>query len=538
MEVIFCKYLINIGLINKESFTNLINEYHKNYSNNDNFLDKMTSILSSFIENLSTEEKKYMSSNLVQYYLQFIKNKKLCRLKAIYMLYKGNLSLIKFKYLHKWRILTITNRFNEKIESNNNDMNSKLNYKIKKPKTVKYRNKQNELSKYKYNFLSMKFDNKDKSIDKFQIMFNNYNYNKKNHHISSQNESSTKKFDSTKDNSIARNKKNISELQTSLALKEQEELKECTFSPKINKTSRIKSTLKLEEQELSSIKYSNSNKKMLFEIFDKLNNKNILQKNKTQEKYEKKFKEEKIFKPKINNSFTKKYSKNNKSFTERQKSFLDKKEKNSEKIKKILDEKFSKICSFVPEINISLNDLNINKSEKPYKMRNINILKEYYTHQPNNQNKNSGNSPFERLYEESKDRNIRKIQREKDYNNYLIEMANISCKKDNNNNVDYNKLNELYLYSKKRDIMKRTKKKVEDEEGSTFRPDIYINECSKNINSDFFERNEKFLKDKQNFIEFSLKERDKIFNKEKFSKEQKKEIVTNIIKRLTNDKNN
>ena len=111
MEVIFCKYLINIGLINKESFTNLINEYHKNYSNNDNFLDKMTSILSSFIENLSNEEKKYMSSNLVQYYLQFMKNKKLCRLKAIYMLYKGNLSLIKFKYLHKWRVLTIINRF-------------------------------------------------------------------------------------------------------------------------------------------------------------------------------------------------------------------------------------------------------------------------------------------------------------------------------------------------------------------------------------------------------------------------------------------
>ena len=98
-------------------------------------------------------------------------------------------------------------------------------------------------------------------------------------------------------------------------------------------------------------------------------------------------------------------------------------------------------------------------------------------------------------------------------------------------------INELYLYSKKKEIMKKTKKKVEDEEGSTFRPEIYINNCSKNIYSGFLERNEKFLKDKENFREISLREQDKLFNKEKFSKEQKKEIVKNIVKRLTCEKN-
>ena len=69
-------------------------------------------------------------------------------------------------------------------------------------------------------------------------------------------------------------------------------------------------------------------------------------------------------------------------------------------------------------------------------------------------------------------------------------MANISCKKENK--VDYEKINELYLYQKKKEIMEKTKKKVEEEEGSTFKPDIYINECGNNINSDFFERTKNF----------------------------------------------
>ena len=121
-------------------------------------------------------------------------------------------------------------------------------------------------------------------------------------------------------------------------------------------------------------------------------------------------------------------------------------------------------------------------------------------------------------------------------------MANISCKKEIND-VNYDKLNELYLYNKKNEIIKKTKQKVENEEGSTFKPDIYINNLSKNITSDFYERNKKFIKDKQNFIESSIKERDKLFNinnnenkkTDRFSKEEKNEIIKNIIKRLACD---
>ena len=92
-------------------------------------------------------------------------------------------------------------------------------------------------------------------------------------------------------------------------------------------------------------------------------------------------------------------------------------------------------------------------------------------------------------------------------------MANSSSRRDHV--IDYDKINELYLYPKKKEIFQKTKKKVENEEGTTFRPYIFYNKCSRNINSHFYERNEKFLKDKQNFIDLSIKEQNRIFNQKK-----------------------
>ena len=190
------------------------------------------------------------------------------------------------------------------------------------------------------------------------------------------------------------------------------------------------------------------------------------------------------------NSFTKKYSRNNnESFIQRQNSFLMKKEKNYEKNQKLIDEKYSKICKFAPAIN------------------------SYYSQTT------KGISPFIRLYEDSKSRSNRKKQREIDYNNYINEMANTSTKR--GHFIDYEKINELYLNPKKNEIIKKTKKKVEEEEGSTFRPYIFYNECTKYI--------------KQNFIELSIKQQNKIFNKRKISSEEKKEIVKNILLKLAND---
>ena len=554
MEINFCEYLMNIGLINKESFSNIILEYHKNYSNN-NFNSNMINTLNKFIENLSSEEKNYMSNNLVQSYLKFIENNKIKKLKLIYMIYKSKLLQLKLRYIYKWRLITILNIINFSYKNNNNNNNDikdnkdnkdnnkdndNFSYNIKNLKlnsklNLNTRNKKIDLDIYKNNFLSMKIDKNNRYMDKYQILFNNYNKRKQK---SPKNESSTKKHESTKENSTKKNKKNLSELQTSLALKEQKELMECTFSPKINNISKVIS-LKKKQKDLSSINNYYSNRKLLSDIFDKLHNDKDLYKDKIQQRgqeYEKKFREQNTFRPKIYyNSYNKKYhSVNNLSFTERQKKFIENKKKHTKKMMEMIEEHFSKLCSFVPEINAPINEI---KDYTNYNMnfKSNNSLKKFYSNTPLPRYNNSKrDSPFIRLYEDSKKRNERKIEREKDYENYINDMANISCKKDNS--VNYDKINELYLYKKKNDIIKKTRKKVEDEEGSTFTPNIYVNEYGKNIYSNFYERNEKFLRDKQNFIEHSLKEQNKLYNQDKFSENQKKEIINNIIKRLTNEK--
>ena len=536
MEINFFEYLINIGLINKESFSNFVLDYRKKFSKK-NFLENMEDLLSNFFENLSKEEKSYMSVNLVKNYLDYLNNKKFDKLKKIYQILKEKLLIQKLKYFFYLKISSFRKKEKIKTVANYQKINKsipKVNNRIKRN-----RNTPNELD----NFITMKINTSRK---RGTINIDKSSKNKIKNISSSQNDSTTKKYDSTKESinpSKKNNKKNINEIPSSSTLKEQQELKECTFSPKINTYTKIKKNTQKKE-----IKENKSNTKRLFEVFNKLHNDNLIYQNKikyNQEKYEKRFKEENTFHPKINNnnSFSKKINKSNKTFDERQQIYLEKKEKNTEKMKQELDDNCSKLCSFIPEVNTINNTFNkskIIKNESNTELKNSDIIIDYYSSRTGETLSSKNKSPFLRLYEESKNRNIRKKNREKEYKNRLNEMANISCKKEINN-VDYEKLKELYLYDKKNDIIRKTRQKVENEEGTTFKPDIYFNKSSKNIKSGFYERNEKFIKDKQNFIECSIKERDKLFNNnikkeninlDNFSKEEKNEIINNIVKRL------
>ena len=536
MEINFFEYLINIGLINKESFSNFVLDYRKKFSKK-NFLENMEDLLSNFFENLSKEEKSYMSVNLVKNYLDYLNNKKFDKLKKIYQILKEKLFFQKLKYFFYLKISSFRKKEKIKTVANYQKINKsipKMNNRIKRN-----RNTPNELD----NFVTMKINTSRK---RGTINIDKSSKNKIKNISSSQNDSTTKKYYSTKEsiNPIKKNnKKNINEIPSSSTLKEQQELKECTFSPKINTYTKIKKNTQKKE-----IKENKSNTKRLFEVFNKLHNDNLIYQNKikyNQEKYEKRFKEENTFHPKINNnnSFSKKLNKSNKTFDERQQIYLEKKEKNTEKMKQELDDNCSKLCSFIPEVNTINNTFNkskIIKNESNTELKNSDIIIDYYSSRTGETLSSKNKSPFLRLYEESKNRNIRKKNREKEYKNRLNEMANISCKKEINN-VDYEKLKELYLYDKKNDIIRKTRQKVENEEGTTFKPDIYFNKSSKNIKSGFYERNEKFIKDKQNFIECSIKERDKLFNNnikkeninlDNFSKEEKNEIINNIVKRL------
>ena len=292
MEINFCEYLINIGLINKETFSSLVLEYRKKFSNN-NFSENMKDLLINFLDNLSKEEKNYMSINLVKNYLESLKTKKLDKLKAIYLKLQDKILFKKLKYLSKWKLQSHMNT-NEEIETNQDlekidDTINKINSRIKR-----YRNTSNELDSYRTLKLdSNRIKSAIKKIKNFSLV---------------QNESTTKKYESTKDsiNVYKRNNKNTNEKSSFILLKEQEELKECTFTPKINnyfKINRNKGKTESKDKE--------SKNKKLFDVFYKLHNDKLIYQNKikyNKEKYEKKFLEENTFRQKINNnnSFSKK----------------------------------------------------------------------------------------------------------------------------------------------------------------------------------------------------------------------------------------
>ena len=116
MEINFCEYLINIGLINKETFSSLVLEYRKKFSNN-NFSENMKDLLSDFLDNLSKEEKNYMSTNLIKNYVESLKAKKIDKLKVIYLKLQDKILFKKLKYLSKWKIHSHMNT-TEEIETN------------------------------------------------------------------------------------------------------------------------------------------------------------------------------------------------------------------------------------------------------------------------------------------------------------------------------------------------------------------------------------------------------------------------------------
>ena len=260
MEIIFCEYLINIGLINKESFSNFVLDYHKKFSNK-NFTENMKDLLLNFFYNSSNEEKNYMSINLVKNFFRVLNVKKLEKLKAIYLLLKEKLSIIKLRNLFKWKIISV--KMNKKEEINTFKNYEKLNNSIKKINSniKRNRNTPNELD----NFITMKINtNRERKKNHIINSIKNKNIS------SSQNESTIKKYDSTKEsiNPYKKNNKNFTERFSSISLKEKNELEECTFSPKINDYSKIRRNSYKNE-----LNENKSESKRLFEIFNKLQRK-------------------------------------------------------------------------------------------------------------------------------------------------------------------------------------------------------------------------------------------------------------------------
>ena len=103
----------------------------------------------------------------------------------------------------------------------------------------------------------------------------------------------------------------------------------------------------------------------------------------------------------------------------------------------------------------------------------------------------------------------------------------MTCKKISK--INYIKLNNLQQNKEKKIFMEKTKKKVELEEGITFKPELNSNnKYTERIFSNFYDRNKNFKKNKifENYDKFHREEG------KKYTEQEKKQIIQNIVNRL------
>ncbi len=293
----FLNYLFDIGLIDNNNFQNLYNLYLNlcKHTMNNNFINTMCATLMYFFNNMSEEQQKFSSLNLILKYLQNNKEKALNKLNNIIGKIVQNIKIKVIEKLNKWNL----ENQKLKLDNYNNSYNDNNNKHFKRPNYSK-RKQQNSIK-----------ENSKGTID------DNYN------------------------NSSNLNQTKSILLETSWDKKEREEYEQCTFEPTINK--RV---------------YSQPNLRKKIPVYQRLYNYNNKYENKKQMKINEieKIENEKLsFRPIIKSSQGKFKNQINKKFEERQKMFFDKKDKHKEELIGKLDKDFNKQYSFSPKVNSGKN---------------------------------------------------------------------------------------------------------------------------------------------------------------------------------------
>ena len=241
-------------------------------------------------------------------------------------------------------------------------------------------------------------------------------------------------------------------------------------------------------------------------------------------------------------------------FEIRQENFMKNKNFHANKLKKNIEKYAERKCSFSPKINKIIdfttssfhnNNEIINKEKKDKDKENKDKDNKDKSNEDNKyistNNNNICDSYYSistvktipahiRLYDDSKRRNSSYIQREKDYKNLINEMASRTSKK--SNKINFDKLNDLHENKEKKIIFEKTKRKVEEEEGITFKPDLNLNnKYTERIFSNFFDRNKNHKKNLiyEKYEKFDGEEKIK---EKKYTEDEKKAIVKNIVNRL------
>ena len=503
MENKFCNFLLNIGLIDLKTSKILkeINHGIINSRNIHNFSDCFFISLIHYFNNLTLNQKKYICFNLPLRFLLNKEKEKKRKMRLIILKKQLKEKSLKLKYLLTWiRHNKSKRKALTKQKSGDSLLNNRITFDdfINRKKEIEYK------MNYKNNNINIDINNNNIiKIKNFKIRKNN-----------SFNKSNIYNYYTNKTNDII-NSKDIITTTDKLELLQ---LSECTFKPSINTTNNSFRNTNLNSDFQSTFEklYKDSEKYRIKKSLRAIEYENIINKDLT-------------FRPSI--SQTPKIISNFKfdDFETRQKNFIDNKVNNANKLKKNLERNAERKCSFSPKINkiIDFTSTSFNNNKTNEENKNINT---------NNNNCDSYYSistvktipAHVRLYNDSKRRNSSYIQKEIEYKNLIEELASRTSKKFSK--VNYSKLNKLHEYKEKKIILEKTKKKVEKEEGITFKPELHLNnKYTDRIFSDFYDRNKNFKKNKifENYDKFQDNKIDK-----KYSEDEKKQIIQNIVKRL------
>ena len=590
----FSKYLTKIGLLNdKKNSSNIFKSISK--FNGQNFENYSFNLLMNFFNNLNEEQKKYMCHSIPSNYKIITEEKRREKIKSLILLLKLKHEMVLLKHFYRWKLnISLFNAFlktendidynlsnyrdNVALYSlinidNNTDFDNKNKTQTEEAEEQKNKinqeQNQNQLSKKSLSFADYKFKN---SSNQSKENFTKINYNKKIERKVSNSRNKKKSNNNNKlnkskmeinpynfrNNKIKqnmtqqlsvnsyknirnKNKKNYStsknsndntknnntsiksHLLTSLEEKELLELEECIFKPKINNMRKYLKNYS-SKNIINSSMNTQKRKEEIQSRFEKLyrdNEKYKLSRQLKAIEQENAQNRKMTFIPQLKTQFREylnKYKlKSEGNFEERQQKYLIRKNKHSNEIKNEIDSLYDSICSFNPKITNSKG--------------------EYY--QFKNTQKINNKPVFLRLYEDGKDRRKYQAMAETEKINKIMDMSNIL---NPNKNFDYDLIDRLYENREQKTKMILTKKKVEEEEGTTFKPYISENYYSRSVNGTFYERNQKFLNDKESFYdEENKKQQDsakKNRNRKEYSKAERKKIINNIINRLYKDSAN
>ena len=546
MDKNFSLYLTKLGFFDENTAKEIIKS--NKLLENKKFSDSSFHYLMNFFENLNEEQKKYMSYFIPNNYKIITNKLRTRKIKSILIqtILRQKLKLL--KKLYQWKNNIKINTYRNIINKYNIEENHKLSYddneKLSKNNTITL---DDYLAKENINIYNNNINPNDKGISNIKSIYNSINikpYKSKNERAfnKQKNKLITKLYYNTNNNlrtynyennnnnkmrkpdlkyiyknlyqrNISKKDNSKNKLLTSLESKELEDLKECTFKPRINNI--LISSMKQSRSQTKN--KSRDNIESIFERLYKDEEKNKLSKELRTIDREYTIGKKFSFTPNINGKLKNIYRyQQHKNFAQRQREYMEKIDKKREDLRGKIDSEFDLICSFNPKITNEKGEYYIIKNKKKEK----NMAK---------------SSVFRRLYKDVEKRQELREQKEKENIDKFNEMANYLTL---DKKVNDTSLIERLFDNRKEDIINKTREKVEKEEGITFQPDIGDNDYIKNINSNFMERNEDWIIRRNNFIEEENAKQlenlrnNGIGNKKKYTSEEREQIINNIIERL------